>query len=77
MKKIWLSTLIGAAIATLVISLSLPFSSQAQGEALIRIIGPDGKMGYIDPQGVVIVTPEFEAVQEFTEGLGTVLTGRK
>src|ERR1043166_4205854 len=41
------------------------------------VISHEGKFGYIDVTGRVIITPRFDRASEFTEGLAAVQLGTK
>ncbi len=64
----------------LLIFLLLPvtfFCQPKVDEPLFRIWDKDGKEGFIDIQGNIVIKPQFVAVGEFSEGLAPVLIGDK
>lgn len=42
-----------------------------------KTAGNDGKYGYTDHQGAMVISPQFDHASAFHEGLATVRTGRK
>ncbi len=53
------------------------FVSPKNDEPLFRIWDNDGKEGFIDVNGNIVIKPQFDAVGEFSEGLAPVLIGDK
>lgn len=47
------------------------------GDALFRIWDVNGKEGYINGTGKIVVNPQFDAVTEFSEGFAAVKVGDK
>ncbi len=54
--------------------LALPGARVAQGGELF-IIKQAGKLGYIDKAGKVVVEPQFDRAENFSEGLAAVRVG--
>jgi WG containing repeat len=48
-----------------------------QNDAIFPVWDKDGKEGFIDVNGNVVIKPQFEAVGEFSEGLAPVMIGDK
>ncbi|HEY0545661.1 MAG TPA: WG repeat-containing protein [Pyrinomonadaceae bacterium] len=55
------------------------FAAQAQGEdeLLFPIWDERGKEGYVDAQGDTVITPQFDQVTRFSEGMAAVRFGEK
>lgn len=43
-----------------------------QSENLVRIISPKGKMGFMDTKGNIIITPQYDYVYPFRNGVAKV-----
>jgi hypothetical protein len=46
-------------------------------DKLARIIGPDGKIGYLDDTGKIVIPPRFDAAMPFCNGKAVVELGGK
>jgi hypothetical protein len=55
-----------------------PASRFSEGLASVRIVTPDThRVGYIDPSGRVVIQPQFDYADDFSEGLAAVTIGTK
>lgn len=66
-------------VATLMLSAFLMVPSVVAGKTGIFLmpVSIDGKGGYIDQTGKIIIKPQFDEVRAFSEGLAAVLIGSK
>ena len=46
-------------------------------EGYARIVGPTGKVGFIDERGHIAITPQFDAASSFCHGKAEVTVGGK
>jgi len=56
---------------SLIASLLISFFTLGQEESLFRIV-EEGKVGYINSEGAVVIEPKFIVGGEFSEGLAAV-----
>jgi hypothetical protein len=55
-----------------------PASRFSEGLASVRIVTPDThRVGYIDSSGRVVIQPQFDYADDFSEGLAAVTIGTK
>jgi hypothetical protein len=52
-------------------------SESSVSEILLYLIYEDGKWGFIDATGKVVIDPQFDEAWDFSEGLATVRIGEK
>jgi len=69
------STRVAVAIVALVVTLSAAASTGSDGESPLFRIRRDGKWGYIDRSGKVVIAPRFDGAEPFSEGLAAVRSG--
>jgi hypothetical protein len=72
----WLAMAAALAATAPELQAAAPAAPPAAGESRLLRVVREGKWGFIDPSGAVVIAPRFDRADDFSEGLAAVQDGR-